>query len=478
VANALAVLLVALVLNLTYLQIVAAPALAASPLNTRGLAEQARQQRGRILTADGVVLAESVPDKGDTFRRVYPQGDLAAHIIGYYSTRYGRSGIEAAADQTLSGTREFRTWQDVVDSAAGIPVRGSDVVLSIDSRVQRAAQDALQGRRGACVVLDPRTGRVLALASNPDYEPSKVDATWKALNSDNVAAPLLNRATRALYPPGSTFKVVTLTGALANGVATPDTTFTGPSQITLGGGKVTNFESGAFGEIPLREATYQSVNTVYAQLAVKLGAAPLVAQADAFGFDSAPPLELPVKPSVMTDPRLMTTWETAWAGVGQPVSNKDIAKVGPSTTPLQMALVASGIAENGAVARPYLIDHIADPTAPRGSSPLSGLMHAVQPPWRTATTPVVASTVRDIMVGVVRSGSGRRAAIDGVTVAGKTGTAEASKSQNTHAWFIAFAPAEQPKVAMAIILENSGVGGRVAAPAAKPVLEKALGVVK
>lgn len=470
VAGALAVLLAALVVNLTYIQVVAVPALAANAYNTRGLAEELAQQRGAIRTADGRALAISVPDKA-VFRRTYPSGDLAAHVVGYFSSRYGRAGIEAAADQTLAGKRAFRTVQDVLDNAAGRPVQGNDVVLTIDSRVQKAAQDALAGRRGACVALDPRTGAVLALASNPTYDPGSVDAEWTKLSANAAEAPLVDRATRALYPPGSTFKVVTLTGALSRGVATPDSQYPGPASLDIGGGKVTNFESGAFGSISLREATYNSVNTVFAQVAAKLGSRELVAQADAFGFDAKPPFDLPVKTSIMTDPARMTTWETAWAGVGQPVSTRVNAEVGPSTTPLEMALVAAGIAEGGIIPRPYVIDHIADATGT--------VLSATRPrQWRTATDPATAATLRDLMIGVVASGSGHRAQIPGVAVAGKTGTAEASKSQNTHAWFIAFAPADNPRVAMAIILENAGVGGVEAAPAAKGVLQAALGATK
>ncbi len=470
VATALAVLLAALVVNLTYVQVVAAPALAANTYDTRGLADELAQQRGTILTADGRALAISVPDKA-VFRRTYPAGDLAAHVVGYFSTRYGRTGIEAAADQTLAGKRTFRTFADVVAAAAGRPVQGNDVVLTIDSRVQKAAQDALAGRRGACVVLDPRTGAVLALASNPTYDPGSVDAQWAKYAAARVDAPLLDRATYALYPPGSTFKTVTLAAVLSRGIATPDSQFPGPSTLTIGGGKVTNFESGAFGTISLRDATYNSVNTVFAQVAAKLGSRELVAQADAFGFDAKPPFELPLRTSIMTDPNRMTTWETAWAGVGQPVSTRVNPKIGPSTTPLQMALVAAGIAEGGVVPRPYVIDRVTDTsgTVLSATKPVS---------WRTATDPATAAAVRDLMIGVVASGSGHRAQIPGVNVAGKTGTAEVSKNVNTHAWFIAFAPAENPRVAMAIILENAGVGGVEAAPAAKGVLQAALGVTK
>jgi cell division protein FtsW (lipid II flippase)/cell division protein FtsI/penicillin-binding protein 2 len=470
VGGALAVLLTALVVNLTWIQVVDAHALTANPHNTRNLAVALRQQRGTISTADGTVLARSVTD-GAVFRREYPAGSLAAHVVGYYSSRYGRAGVEAAADRTLAGTQQFRTPQDVIDAAAGIPVRGNDVALTIDSRVQKAAQDALAGRRGACAVLDPRTGAVLALASNPTYEPGTVDAQWRSLEAASASAPLLDRATSALYPPGSTFKVVTLTSAISNGVATPSSVFPGPATLAIGGGKVTNFESGSFGSIDLRHAAYNSVNTVFAQVAAKLGPQRLVRTADAFGFDSTPPFDLTLRTSIMTDPNRMTTWETAWAGVGQPVSTRPNPKVGPSTTPLQMALVAAGIANGGTIPRPYVIDHVSD---------ASGTVLARTTPrvWRTATDPATAATVRDIMIGVVAQGSGHRCQIPGVTVAGKTGTAETSKSQNTHAWFICFAPAEKPRVALAIILENAGVGGVEAAPAAKGVLEAALGAVK
>ena len=258
---------------------------------------------------------------------------------------------------------------------------------------------------------------------------------------------------------------MTLTGALASGVATPGTTYPGPASLDIGGGKVTNFESGAYGDITLKKATENSVNTVFAQVAVALGAKRLVDQARAFGFDKPDPLELATVPSVMPAPETATTWETAWAGVGQPVGQRGVA--GPVSTPLQMALVAAGIANNGVVMRPYIVDHAAD----RAGAPLTT---AIPLPWTTATDPATAATVRDLMISVVQNGSGTRAAVKGVTVAGKTGTAEASKKEQTHAWFIAFAPAESPTVAMAIILENAGVGGQVAAPAAKGVLEAAL----
>ncbi|MCL4078256.1 FtsW/RodA/SpoVE family cell cycle protein [Coriobacteriia bacterium Es71-Z0120] len=468
VARVLAFAFVAVVVNLTYLQVIAAPALANHPANTRRIADEIRQERGAIVTHDGVVLAQSVP-AGRAYARRYPAGALAPHVVGYSSPTYGRAGIEAAMNDVLAGKRIFASLRDLIDAMAGTPVAGNDVRLTLDSRVQQAALLALEGRRGACVVLDPRDGRVLALASSPGFDPATVEKDWKRLSSD-PAAPLLDRATQSLYPPGSTFKVVTLTGAIGAGVVTPSTTLPAPARIEIGGAPVTNYGGDSYGTVTVERATAASINTVFAQIADKLGAERLVRTAEGFGFDDKPPLELAVTASVMPDPDEMTRWETAWAGVGQPVGEHD-SPPGPQATALQMALVAAGIANDGVVMRPYLVESIADPAG-------RALSVAHPKPWKTACDAKTASTVRDMMVAVVRSGSGRRAAVPGVTVAGKTGTAEAGKGVPTHAWFIAFAPAEDPRVAMAIVLENAGVGGQVAAPAAKPVLETALKQVR
>jgi len=458
-------LIAALVVNLTYIQIVAAPALAANPGNTRNLERELRAERGAILTRDGVVLARSVKT-GARYTRTYPAGQLASHVVGYYSARYGRAGIEAAYNDVLAGHRAFSDVQAALDEALGRTPPGSDVVLTIDSRIQAAAEKALAGRRGACVAIDPRTGAVLALASSPAYEPATVDTEWATLSS-GASAPLVDRATASLYPPGSTFKVVTLTSALSNGTAAPSTVYPAPAVLEIGGGKVTNFEGSGFGSATLEQATASSINTVFAQVADQLGPRRLVDTARGFGFDKPVPFELSVRPALMPAPESMTKWETAWAGVGQPVGAGAVK--GPVATPLQMALVAAGIADGGVVMEPHLVDRVTDSSG-------RSLEAKAAKEWTKACDPAVAAMVRDMMVRVVKSGSGGRAAVPGVAVAGKTGTAEVGKSQGTHAWFVAFAPAEAPTVAVAIVLENAGVGGRVAAPAAKPVLQAALKV--
>ena len=471
VASMIGLLMAALVINLTWIQVFDAHALVNNPANTRNVADQARSDRGSISTRDGVVLAESRPASAGTFKRVYPKGTFAAHTVGYFSTRYGRAGIEAAENDTLVGGKHaFATWADALDAATGKPVPGNNVVLTIDSRVQAAASSALAGRRGACVVLDPRTGAVLAMASNPGFDPNTVDAQWTALSAPDKGAPLIDRTRSALYPPGSTFKVVTLTGALSTGAATLQSTFPGPGTLQIGNAPVTNFEGGSYGKLDLLTATMKSVNTVFAQLAVKLGAPALVKQADLFGFDKRLGFELPAKTSLMPDPAQMTTWETAWAGVGQPVGEHS-SPAGPQATVLQMALVAASIADNGVVMQPFVVGSILDRLGRN-----AGTTQPAQ--LSTATDPATAQLVKGVMEKVVTGGSGTRAAIPGVKVAGKTGTAEVGKSVATNAWFIGFAPADNPTVAIAIMIEGGGIGGRVAAPAAKPVLEAALSAQK
>ncbi|MBS3956914.1 MAG: FtsW/RodA/SpoVE family cell cycle protein [Clostridiales bacterium] len=464
VATLIGVLLAALVVNLTYLQVVVARDLDSHPANTRGLASEIRSPRGSIVTADAVVLADSVAN-GELYARRYPQGSLAAHVVGYHTLTYGRAGIESSMNGALTGQRVFRTFRDAVDAAAGLPVAGNDIWLTIDSRVQQAAEQALAGRRGSVVALDPRTGAVLAMASVPAYDPNTIDAEWDALSSAE-GSPLFDRSIQGLYPPGSTYKIVTLTGALAANTVSAQTTYTAPGRLEIGGAPVTNYEGGEYGVTDVRTATMRSINTVFAQIAVDMGARELVSASERFGVGKTPPLEIEARASLMPVPGEMTTWETAWAGVGQPVGEHE-SPPGPQTTPLQMALVAAGIANDGNVMRPHLVQRVTD---------WAGRVITTTEPrrWTTAADPAVAATVRDIMVASVESGTGTRARIPGVAVAGKTGTAQAGRTVESHAWFIGFAPANDPQVAVAVIVEKAGPGGRIAAPVARSVIEAAL----
>jgi peptidoglycan glycosyltransferase len=467
-------LMATLIGNLTWLQVIEAKKLNNNTLNTRGLALEARNPRGTIKTRDDVVLADSkpaIPEKGSgrsvTYTRTYPRKSFAAHLLGYYSSRYGRSGVEAAANDALIGQRSFANWRDAMDAALGKPVPGGDVVLTLDSRVQEAATKALGKRRGAIVALDPRSGAVLASVSYPSYDPNKLDAQWEKLQNDS-AAPLLDRSRLTLLAPGSTFKIVTLTGAYANEVATPESRYPAPGSMDIGNAPVTNFEKSSYDSVDLQTAAAKSINTVFGQVAVQMGAGVLVKQAESFGFNREVPYDLTVKTSLMPVATEMTTWETAWAGIGQPVG-EHASPAGPQASVYQMALVAAGIANKGTVMRPYLIDHI---TAPDGGASL--LSKAVPQRWTRACQPATAAEVTEAMKQVVASGSGARAQLRDVAVAGKTGTAEVGRGKPTNAWFIGFAPADNPTVALAVLVEGGGLGGRVAAPAAQSVLQAAL----
>lgn len=468
-ARIIAVAFAVLSVWLAYQAIVSASRLNTHPRNPRLTARGFTVKRGDIFSADGVRLATSVR-KGKLWMREYPLGADAAHVIGYYSMRYGVTGVERAYNEELVGAQGFASVQDWLSEMTGRRRAGNDLILTLDTRVQEAAVEALGDERGACVVIDPRDGAVLALATSPRFDPADVDERFAELSAD-PAAPLVDRAIQGLYPPGSTFKVVTAAAALATGVTTLDTAWHGRSPIKLGGGRVTNYGGASYGVISFEEGFTRSVNTVFAQVGVRMGARRFVDAARRFGMDDRPPFPLSVRASTITDPAEMDTWELAWAAVGQPVRPRKHG--GPLVTPLQMALVAAAVANDGAVPAPRLLAETRD---------LKGLTVSRPPPtlWRRATSVGAARLVRRLMVATVEHGTGTRAAIEGVTVAGKTGTAELAEGE-PHAWFVGFAPAssaERPRAVVAIVIEHGGVGGRVAAPRSKPVLSAALNATK
>ena len=466
------ILIIALVANLTWVQVVDARSLNNHVGNTRNLAAEARNPRGKILTADNVVLADSKPVKKAgsstvTYERVYPKGAYASHLLGYYSSIYGRVGLEANQNATLTGQQSYATWQDVINSALSRPVTGNNVVLTLDSKVQDAAESALGSSTGAVVVFEPKTGAVLASTSHPDYDPGTVEKDWKQLQSD-TSAPLLDRSRQTLLAPGSTFKVVTLTGAYMNNAITDTETFAGPGSMDIGNAPVTNYDHYSYGTVNAVTALQKSINTVFGQIGVKLGPGKLVTQAEAFGFNKTIPYDLPIKTSLMPDPAQMTTWETAWAGVGQPVG-QHTSPAGPQATVYQMGLVASAIANGGTIMRPYVVDHV---SAAHDSENVLG--HTTPQNWIVACDPATAARVKTAMIAVVNGGTGTGAKIPGAQVAGKTGTAEVGKGRPTNSWFIGFAPADNPRVAIAILLVGEGQNAPSAAPMAGLILRTAL----
>ena len=310
-ALAFALMFAALVANLTYVMVFMADEYQSYPGNNHTLYKEARTERGSISTYDGVVLADSVQADDGGYTREYPQGSLAAHLVGYYSQVYGASGIEASQNDALKGDSSFASWTDVVNSMA-------DVRLTINSEIQKTAESVLEGYKGAVVVMNPKTGAVLACASSPTYDINDVDdiLAQAASGTDTTNGALINRATSAVYAPGSTFKLVTLTALIEGNLATPSTTVDAPAQMTIGNASVTNADDIGYGTITLAQALAVSSNTAFGQFGEEVGSDLLVKTAQKFGFGSAIDTDIPTTASLMPDPNEMTTWETAWAACG------------------------------------------------------------------------------------------------------------------------------------------------------------------
>ncbi len=461
----LTMLFAVLIGNLTYIQVIKADEYQSMAGNNHTAAKAAYIQRGSILTSDGVTLAESVLQEDGTYVRSYPNGNLAAHTVGYYSTIYGSTGIESSMDDTLTGSTDYSSWENAILSLAGVSQAGNSVVLTIDSRIQAAAENALSsyGLTGAIVVLDPSTGAVLAKASSPTFDNSNPE---EALSGDDDDSSLYDRATQALYTPGSTFKVVTLAAALETGTATLDTVYSAPSSIEIGGADVTNVNSANYGNVTLLRAFAVSSNVAFAQLAVDLGAESLVQYAEAFGFGDSLGQDFTTTASIMPDPSEMTEWELAWAGAGQPVGEDH--EPGPQVTCMQNAVIAAAIANGGIAMNPYVVQQI---LAPDGT-----VVSTTEPQsLGQAVSADTAELLKEAMLEVVQNGTGTAASVSGVLVAGKTGTGEVSK-ENANSTFIGFAPYDNPTVAISVVIEDYYDHEISAAYIASIVLETALAV--
>ncbi|NLE21638.1 MAG: hypothetical protein GX624_02475 [Actinobacteria bacterium] len=462
----MAVLFVALIANLTWIMAVRAEWYRDRPENKRSIAQEMKIKRGDILGYDGTVMAGTERRSGYYYRD-YPNGTLAPQLLGYDSVRYGRSGVEARFNDELTGQASDLGVQNWVDKVLGRRPQGADLKLTIVPAVQRVAQSQLQGQKGAIVALDPTTGALIASASAPTYDPARLEARWSALSKD-PDAPLLNRPTQGLYVPGSSFKVVTASGGLDTGKVTPDTDFVDTGTYVVFGGKVTNYGGAVYGPNDFTLAMTLSINTTFAKVGNLLGRKRLISAAEKYGFYQTPPLDLPegeVVPSgrygkkgLLAPGAFMDPLDVAWAACGQ---ERVLA------TPLQMALVAGGVANGGRVMKPYLLDQI---LAPDGS-----VVRRTQPEqWLVATRAATADELSSMMQNVVNAGTATAAALQGIQVAGKTGTAEKGDGSNL-AWFIGFAPADDPKVAVAVVIEETqSTGGEAAAPLAAAVIKQAL----
>jgi penicillin-binding protein A len=460
------VLFVALVVNLTWIMVVRAQWFQDRPENKRSIAKEMKIKRGDIVGYDGSVIAGTERRSGYYYRD-YPNGTLAPQLIGYDSVQYGRSGIEAQLNDELTGQSADLGVQNWVDKLLGRRPKGADVKLTLVPSVQKVAQQSLQGQKGAIVVLDPKTGALIASASAPTYDPGRLDGRWARLSKD-PAAPLLNRPTQGLYVPGSSFKVVTASAGLDTGKVTPETQFVDTGTYVVFGGKVTNYGGEVFGPNNFTYALTASINTTFGKVGNLLGRKRLIAGAQRYGFYQTPPLPLPAgevaasgrygKKGLLSPDAFMDPLAVAWAACGQ---ERLLA------TPLQMALVAAGVANGGRVMKPYYTQEIVtkDGTVVSKAQPEQ---------WLVATKALTASQLNTMMQNVVNAGTGTAAALEGIQVAGKTGTAEKGDGTNL-AWFIGFAPAEDPQVAIAVVIEDTqSTGGEAAAPLAAAVIKTAL----
>jgi peptidoglycan glycosyltransferase len=481
VGLAMLAMLVLLLGNVTYIQMVNADDYRADARNQRVLFDEYSRERGKIISNDGKQLLATVTPTNDRlkFQRQYPLGPAFAPVTGFYSVRYGARALERSEDEILNGSDDRLFVRRLSDLITGRDPRGGNVQTTIDSRVQQAAYDAMvnpgtgQSYTGAVVALRPQTGEILAMVSTPSYDPNPLSShnsegiqkTWNRLLKD-PDKPLENRAVTTLYPPGSTFKIVTAAAALSSGKYTPDTEIPGPPFIRLPKSTATlpNLDGKTCddGTPTLRVALEQSCNTVFARIGMDLGDDALRQQAEGFGFNSSH--KVPLLASESGFPSDMDGAQTAQSSIGQ---------FSVTSTVLQDAMVAAGVANDGKVMKPYLIEEVRSPD-------FSVLEESKPEVYREAVSQDVAQQLTEMLVSVVDRGTGENAKIDNVSVAGKTGTAQHRKGAKPHAWFTAFAPAEDPQVAVAVVIEDGAEnrseisGGRLAAPIAKAVMEAVL----
>jgi len=472
-------LIIALIVGTTYWQTWARPGLASRQDNEIQRVAEFQVRRGLILAPGRVLARNRVVTKNTRklyFRR-YPQGKLAAHVVGYSTASRARAGLEKSMNGILTGTERNLGGlvERQLDEARGKPIVGDTVVTTLDLHGQQVALQQLGRTCGAVAAIDPRDGRLLVMASSPSYNPNLVENDFGAISKITArcrpAAPLVNRASQGLYPPGSTFKVVTASAALESNRFTPASEFDDPGYCIAYGKRVNNFDtSRPFGRLSLATALKYSVNSVFCNMGKALGAKRILDQAKKFGFYERPPLETPDGeryPSGLYDKgELWYPKRNSDVDAGRMAFGQERMLV----TPLQMAMVAGAIGNAGILMRPYVVDRI---VSPRGTTVSKTEPERMDRP----VGPVNARDIANMMVSAVQGGTGTAAQISGYRIGGKTGTAETGVAGQNTTWFIAFAglPGERPQVAIAVALERQSLtGGATAAPIARAVMEALL----
>jgi peptidoglycan glycosyltransferase len=458
------VLFLALLVNVSVVSLWRQSSLSADDRNRRVLDAEFAQNRGAILAGD-TQIATTTPIK-DRFKyqRSYPLGSLYATVTGWYAYDFGRSGLESKYSTELAGTASSQTLDRLVDTFTGATPVGATIQTTINPKLQQVAAQQLAGKKGAVVALDPKTGAILAMVSTPTYDPNTLAthdltaarASWAALNAD-ASKPLSDRGTREIYPPGSTFKLVTAAAALENGMA-PDTLIDTPSKLTLpNSSSVLGNEANCGNTQQTMDRALQlSCNTAFANLGATLGAEKIRAQAEKFGFNTTPMTDLNAAKSQF--PTKVDAAQTMLSAIGQ----YDVA-----ASPLQMAMVAAAIANDGVLKTPYLVSEVR-------SADLR-VLYRHGPDDKQAMSAGSAQALQQMMVNVVQKGTGTKAQVQGVVVGGKTGTAQTDPTKNPYAWFVSFA--KDPDIAIAVFIEDANVdrtdiaGGALAGPIAKALIE-------
>lgn len=477
------VLFAALAVNLNYLQVIAADDLANNNANKRLLIEEYDVDRGLILASDRNTLLADTELTGGTlkYQRIYPQPEELGygHLTGYHSFVFGRTELEQSFNDELSARSNELFPQRLIDEFLGRDLKGASIVTTIDPELQELAADALRGSEGAVAAIDPRTGDVLALASSPTYDPNplashdpaEVRDAYRDLDPEEPDSPLVSRATDTFFPPGSSFKIVTAAAALEAGLR-PNHLLPNPPAYDV---PQTTHDLQNFGgsqcpggpQLDMATALQISCNVYFAQLAVKLGAETLVNQAQRFGFSQEIDFDIPFVESEIPP---VSAFEldipaVAQSGIGQ----RDVR-----TNVLHMALIAGAIGNRGVMMQPRLVSEVRDPEG--------RILRNTEPSeYGRPLSDLNAGILTEMMVSVVQSGTGTAAQVPGVIVAGKTGTAQTAEGEAPHAWFVSFAPADDPQIAVAVVILNGGdlgreaTGGQISAPIAKSLIERHLG---
>ena len=443
---AISLLFLALVTYLLWFNMFRAKDVYTNSYNKRQWESEQQVQRGEIYSQDGVLLAETEID-GDARIRKYPKGRLYSHIIGYCSQVYGKTQLEMSHDDDLIGKGTISLTLNEIK-------HGNNLNLTINDELQEYAYEQLDGRDGAIVAMEPTTGQILAMVSLPDFNPETIEKDWPSMMEDENS-PFLARATQGLYPPGSTYKIVTAAGVYDNGMTTE--TFDDEGLFKKDDVTVYNYNKESFGKLDIKTAFEVSSNYVFCTLGYEMGADAVKAEAEKFGVNKSFDFDIPVSQSQIQYKK-MTDLDGALVSIGQG---------GLVMTPLHVAMMASAVANNGKMMKPYLVETVTTENGTViGQTKPSVLYDSIG----TAC----ADHIEDMMIGVVEDGTGTGAQISGITVAGKTGTAE-NETDKDHAWFVGYAPVENPTICVAVVLENAATsGGKSAVPIAKNIIRKFL----